>query len=406
MKALVYTQKEVMQYVKEEDVKFIRLAFCDPFGCQKNISIMPDELERAFSDGIGIDASAISGFGGEIYSDLLLFPDPATLAVLPWRPNHGGVIRMFCSVRYPDGRPFELDSRRILRETVQAAAKEGYSFFFGAELEFYLFKTDEEGNPTGEPYDNAHYMDIAPMDKGENIRREICLTLEQMGIRPESSHHEEGPGQNEIDFHFSDPVTAADNAVTFLSVVKTIAMRNGLSVDFSPKPIADQPGNSFHINVSVQNMRGGGDLFPQAIAGIMNRICDMTVFFNPTGQSYVRLGKDKAPQYVTWSPENRSQLIRIPAANGVYKRLELRSPDPTANPYLAYALLIRAILEGIAGNEQPQPPSHVNLYALSQEELKRYQSLPKSLSEAKRLAKNSDFIRRVLPDAMIQNYCK
>ena len=399
---MTYSKKEVLQYVKEEDVKFIRLAFCDVYGNQKNISIMPDELLRAFDNGIGIDASAIKGFGGETKSDLLLFPDPATLSVLPWRPAHGKVVRMFCSVTYPDGKLFELDSRRILKNAVKEALNEGYTFSFGSELEFYLFKTDENGSPTDIPYDNAHYMDIAPMDKGENIRREICLTLEQMGIKPESSHHEEGPGQNEIDFKFSDPLTAADNAVTFLSVVKTIAERNGLFADFSPKPISGEPGNSFHINLSVQSTKNEEDLFGYVIAGISKRISDMTVFLNPTEESYKRLGSHKAPKYITWSPENRSQLIRIPAAAGIYKRLELRSPDPGANPYLAFALIIYSALEGIKNKEIPDEPANENLYAADE---KKFKKLPEKLSSAKQYAENSQFINKILPHDMIQNYC-
>ncbi len=402
---MVYTKKEVMQYVNEEDVKFIRLAFCDAFGNQKNISIMPGELMRAFESGISIDASAISGFGGEVCSDLLLFPDPATLSVLPWRPAHGKVVRMFCSVIYPDGKPFESDSRRILKEAVKTAFNAGYSFSFGSELEFYLFKTDENGSRTPETYDNAGYMDIAPMDKGENIRREICLTLEQMGINPESSHHEEGPGQNEIDFKFSDPLTAADNAVTFLSVVKTIAARNGLYADFSPKPIADKPGNSFHINISLRSLKEDCDLFLHAIAGILNRISDITVFLNPAEASYERFGKHKAPKYITWSPENRSQLIRIPAASGNYKRFELRSPDPSANPYLAYALIIYAALEGIKNKELPEDAVNANLYSLSENEKSSLKKLPETLSEAKKAAKSSEFIKENIPEAMIKNYC-
>ena len=186
-----YSNEEVLQYVNEEDVKFIRLAFCDVFGKQKNISIMPGELERAFRDGISFDASAIAGFGGNVHSDLLLRPDPSTLSLLPWRPEHGRVVRMFCAVTYPDGRPFEADSRTALINAVEEAKHRGISFSFGPETEFYLFKRDEDGNPTSVPYDDAGYMDIAPEDKGENVRREICLTLERMGITPESSHHEE-----------------------------------------------------------------------------------------------------------------------------------------------------------------------------------------------------------------------
>lgn len=402
----MYTKDEVMQYILEDDVKFIRLAFCDAYGCQKNISVMPCELERAFSAGIGIDASAVMGFGGEVYSDLFLHPDPSTLTVLPWRPEHGRVVRMFCSVKYPDGRDFEADSRHILKEAARLALSKGYMFSFGSELEFYLFKTDEAGNPTKIPFDSAHYMDIAPMDKGENVRREICLTLERMGITPESSHHEEGPGQNEIDFRFADPLTAADNAVTFLSVVRTIAARNGLFADFSPKPLENRPGNSFHINMSIRGTNGEYDLLPYAISGILSRIGEMTAFFNPSENSYQRLGSFKAPKYVSWSPENRSQLIRVPAADGEYRRIELRSPDPGANPYIAYSLMIYAALEGIESREIPCEPSNVNLYAISTDEDKHRKKLPATLREARSLASASDFIKNILPKTIIDTYCE
>ena len=402
----MYTKDEVMQYILEDDVKFIRLAFCDAYGCQKNISVMPCELERAFSAGIGIDASAVTGFGGEVYSDLFLHPDPSTLTVLPWRPEHGRVVRMFCSVKYPDGRDFEADSRHILKEAARLALSKGYMFSFGSELEFYLFKTDEAGNPTKIPFDSAHYMDIAPMDKGENVRREICLTLERMGITPESSHHEEGPGQNEIDFRFADPLTAADNAVTFLSVVRTIAARNGLFADFSPKPLENRPGNSFHINMSIRGTNGEYDLLPYAISGILSRIGEMTAFFNPSENSYQRLGSFKAPKYVSWSPENRSQLIRVPAADGEYRRIELRSPDPGANPYIAYSLMIYAALEGIESRELPCEPSNVNLYAISTDEDNHRKKLPATLREARSLASASDFIKNILPKTIIDTYCE
>lgn len=401
MSRVVYTKNEVMQYVKEEDVKFIRLAFCDVYGKQKNISIMPDELARAFESGISIDASAVPGFGGEASSDLLLFPDPSTLCVLPWRPSHGRVVRMFCFVRYPDGRDFERDSRRILKDAVQNALEKGYAFSFGAEIEFYLFKTDDEGNPMGIPFDTAHYMDIAPLDKGENVRREICLTLERMGIRPESSHHEEGPGQNEIDFHFSDPVTAADDALTFLWVVKTVAEKNGLYADFSPKPIKDAPGSGMHINISVTALREKKDLHPYAVSGIMNRISDMTAFLNPCENSYERLGKNKAPSTVTWAAQNRNELIRIPAAWDEYRRIELRSPDAMLNPYLAYALIIYAVTEGIERGELPQTAVYAQDENNNDKDVKK---LPQSLAEAKQCALQSEFLRRVLPNEIIQSY--
>ena len=399
-----YTPNEVMQYVSEEDVKFIRLAFCDVFGKQKNISIMPDELKRAFEYGIAIDASSVAGFGGEVHSDLLLHPDPSTLAVLPWRPEHGRVVRMFCDISLPDGRDFEADGRKILENAVKDAEKKGIEFFFGSEMEFYLFNRDERGEPTREPYDRAGYMDIAPEDKGENVRREICLTLEQMGIKPESSHHEEGPGQNEIDFRYSSPITAADHAVTFRAVVNTIAARNGLFADFSPKPISDKAGNGMHINISAKES-SGKDVLPFVIAGIMNRIRDITVFLNPCEKSFERLGKNKAPKYISWCTENRSQLIRIPAAEKEYRRAELRSPDPMCNPYLAFALIIHAGLEGIEQKAELIEASDFNLYSAKDKEVKDLLLLPKNLDEAKKAAASSDFVKAHLTKGLIEAYC-
>ena len=399
-----YSKQEVMQYVQEEDVKFIRLAFCDVFGKQKNISIMPEELPRAFEYGIAIDASAIEGFGDETHSDLLLHPDADTLMPLPWRPEHGRVVRMFCTISYPDGRTFECDSRSILKQAVQDAEKAGFQFFFGAEQEFYLFNLDDNGNPTKEPYDNAGYMDIAPEDKGENIRREVCLTLEQMGIRPESSHHEEGPGQNEIDFRYSSPLAAADNAMTFQTVVKTVAHRNGLYADFSPKPLEDKPGNGFHINMSVKSS-DNADNMNFMIAGILAKVAEMTIFLNPLESSYQRFGNNKAPRYISWSSKNRSQLVRVPAAVGEYRRAELRSPDPAANTYLAFALMIYASLYGIQNKLELQDPADINLYKADADTLAKFEQLPENLKSACALANNSDFIKEHIPEAILEIYC-
>ncbi len=400
-----YSAQEVIQYVNEEDVKFIRLAFCDVFGNQKNISIMPGELPRAFEYGIAFDASSVGGFGDELHSDLFLRPDPETLSLLPWRPEHGRVIRMFCTITKPNGEIFECDTRSVLKKAIEDGKKACVEFSFGSELEFYLFKLDENENPTKEPYDKAGYMDIAPEDKGENIRREICLNLEQMGISPESSHHEEGPGQNEIDFRYSDPLTAADDAMAFKTVVKTIAHRDGLFADFSPKPISDKPGNGLHINMSVKNDENH-ILLPQMLAGIMKFIPELTVFLNPEEESYARFGRSKAPKYISWSSENRSQLIRIPAASGEYKRAELRSPDPTCNPYLAYALLIYAGLYGIENKLDLPPASQVNFFSTDEETKKKYKELPDTLFKAKQIAQKSEFIKNHLPKKITDIYCK
>lgn len=400
-----YTNEEVMQFVIEEDVKFIRLAFCDIYGKQKNISIMPSELNRAFSLGIAIDGSAVRGFSDNVHSDLFLHPDPDTLAILPWRPEQGKVVRMFCTITYPNGCIFEKDCRSILIKAVEDAHKAGFTFYFGPEIEFYLFKLDENGNPTDIPYDNAGYMDIAPDDKGENVRREICLSLEQMGILPEASHHEEGPGQNEIDFKYSEALSAADNAMAFVTVVKAIAARNGLWADFSPKPIKNKPGNGMHINMSVISDDGSKPL-DKAIAGILDKAEDITVFMNPCEQSYKRLGCFKAPSYISWSSENRSQLIRIPASSANNKRAELRSPDPTANPYLAFALIIYAGLYGIKNNLELPEAADINLYSAPAEVLKSYKRLPSSLKEASLIATSSKFIADCLPEMLIKEYCK
>jgi len=399
-----YSQQEIIQYVQEEDVKFIRLAFCDVFGKQKNISIMPDELPKAFTYGIAIDASAIDGFGDETHSDLFLHPEPDTLMPLPWRPEEGSVVRMFCNITYPNGTPFEYDSRMILKQAIEEASKEGLQFFFGTEQEFYLFQLDDHGEPTKIPYDHAGYMDIAPEDKGENIRREICLTLEQMGIRPESSHHEQGSGQNEIDFRYSDPLTAADNAMTFQTVVKAIALRNGLYADFSPKPLHHQPGNGFHINISVKSAYDQ-DCMDSMIAGILDKVSEMTLFLNPLENSYERFGQDKAPRYISWSSENRSQLVRVPAALGEYRRAELRSPDPAANSYLAFALLIYASMYGIKEKLELPEPADLNLFKAPIEVLANFRQLPGNLPAACQEAKNSSFIKKCIPKAITELYC-
>ena len=398
-----YSAQEVIQYTREEDVKFIRLTFCDVFGKQKNIAIMPDELPRAFEYGIAFDASAISGFGDETHSDLLLHPEPDTLMPLPWRPENGRVVQMFSGITRPDGTPFPCDTRSLLKKAVADAEKAGCGFTFGSEQEFYLFRLDEEGKPTAVPCDTAGYMDVAPEDRGENVRREVCLTLEQMGIRPESSHHEEGPGQNEIVFRYADALTAADGAVTFQRVVRTVAHRNGLAADFSPKPIEHAPGNGFHINMSLRPFRD--EDFSCMIAGVLKNAGAMTAFLNPSGASYRRLGSHKAPGYVSWSAENRSPLVRIPAAAGEYRRAELRSPDPSANPYLAFALLIYAGLEGIQNRLPLCEPSDFNLYTASPDVLAGYEKLPVSYELACRKAAASDFIRKYIPAEVLAIYC-
>lgn len=386
----MYTESEVLEFVKEEDVKFVRLAFFDLKGKQKNISIMADQLHRAFELGISFDASAIDGFEAPDKSDLFLHPDPTTLSVLPWRPNTGKVCRMFCNIKYPDGTPYEKDCRTLLKNAIKYA-KEKYnlSLSFGPEVEFYLFKLNEAGESTKIPFDNAGYMDIAPEDKGENIRRDICFTLESMGIIPEASHHEEGPGQNEIDFKYSDALTAADNTATFKWIVRTRAASNGLYADFSPKPLEGQAGSGFHINVSLSDE----SKMPNAIAGILKHAEELTYFLNTTEESYNRLGECKAPKYICWGNQNRSTMIRVPATKKI-KRLEIRSADPECNPYIAFALIIYAALDGIENNLIPPAPVEENLFAnASKNDIK---VLPDTLDLAKKIADESEFVKKVL----------
>ncbi len=401
----MYTKSEVIDFIKEEDVKFIRLAFITLDGKQKNISIMPDKLEDAFSNGISFDASSIEGFQTPDKSDMFLHPDPATLSIIPWRPTTGKVVRMFCDITYPDGTPYEKDCRHLLKKAV-ALAKDKYQvdLMFGSEIEFYLFKLDENGKSSKEPFDQAGYMDIAPEDKGENIRREICFTLEQMGISPESSHHEEGPGQNEIDFHYGNALISADNTITFKWIVRTKAAANGLYADFSPKPFPNKPGSGMHINISCHNIADSEkDYTNQMLAGIIKHINLITLFLNPSENSYHRIGECKAPKYISWAKENRSALIRIPASKNE-KRIELRSPDPKANPYLAFTLLIHAAIEGIRENLVPSESIEENLFSQSAASRKTLESIPGSFEEAKKIAANSDFVKEVLGESLLNAY--
>lgn len=422
----MYTKGEVLDFVKEEDVKFIRLAFFDLTGRQKNISIMANELPVAFSSGIAFDASSVRGFQGAEASDLLLHPDPSTLAVIPWRPSTGKVVRMFCDIKYPDGTPYEKDCRHILKQAVKAAQEEcGVKMRFGSEIEFYLFKLNDEGEATKIPFDKAGYLDVAPEDKGENIRREICFTLEQMGITPESSHHEAGPGQNEIDFRCSDPLTSADDASTFKWIVRTKAEANGLRADFSPKPFDDKPGNGMHISVMCDACQSE-DLSSKAgksasserkqiisseesaaedyslfvAAGIMKHIEEITLFLNPTENSYRRIGEAKAPRYVAFAHENRSACVRTASANGK-KRVEILSADPECNPYLAFSALIYSAIDGIKNKLEPPQPVSENLFKANEEITANLKKLPDTLEAARKLAWESGFVKECLGESVI-----
>lgn len=386
-----YTMDEVMKFIEEEDVKFIRLAFRDAYGTQKNISVMPTEVKKAFEDGAPINAKVIAGFEDCPYASLYLKPDPDTMAILPWRPDSGKVLRMFCNMYTPDGKEYEGDTRYILKKAVEKAERKGIKFKFGTETEFYLFLKDEDGNPTKTPYDHAGYMDIAPLDKCENVRREISLTIERMGLTPERSHHERGPGQNEIDFHYASPLRAADQMTTFKMVVSTIADRYGLYADFSPMPLTGCPGNGYHINLYAED-KDGNDVAKYAAAGIIEKIRDITLFLNPTEGSYARLGNNLAPDKINWSSAGESELVYIETFKEK-TRVELRSPDASSNPYLVYALLIYAGLEGIEKKME-----------LPKELAEDAAQLPGSKKEAGIIAENSAFVKEIVPVGIVSEY--
>jgi len=388
---------DIIEFVEENDVKFIRLAFCDLYGRQKNISIMPQELRHAFEEGVNFDSFLILGFDQEDNQDLFLKPDPDTLHILPWRPQSGRVMRMYCNIVLADGSPFKYDYRNFLKNTLDQCEEMGFSTRMGLKSEFYLFKTDEDGNPTTEPFDNGGYLDVAPNDKGENIRREICLTLEEMGINPRFSHHERGPGQNEIDFMSSDVMTSADNLITYKNVVENIAARNGVVASFDPLPLEDYPGNGLHIQMA--NYKGSSNLqiedkkFSEAfMAGILNRMRDITLFLNCRSDSYNRFGQAEAPKYITWSFQNNSRLFRVPEINGRQDHFVLRSPDSCINPYLASAIIIQAGLAGVKNSEQLPPALEVNSRFLSEDMSSYLEMLPLSIEEAIECAEESNFI--------------
>ncbi len=398
------TTKEILNFTAENDVKFVRLSFCDPFGFHKNISILSEELEHAFEKGITIDGFAINGFESTSQCELKLFPIPSTLTVLPWRPDPGRVIRFYCDVKTTDGEKYDRDSRFILQKTLEKAAKHGYICKIGSNCEFYLFKTDENGEPTYETLDNGGYLDIAPLDKGENIRREICLTLEEMGLHPEKSYHEKGPGQNEIDFKYSDALHCADNLLTFKSVVKAIAARNGLFASFMPKPLADKDGSGLHINLSLN--KNGENIFAEDAeiaksftAGILQKIEEITAFLNPNINSYERFGEMFAPSAISWSQKNTRQLITMPKADGDRTRVTLRSPDPTVNPYIAFALIISAGIYGIENNLQIDNDTQYD-----KDKEGSYTQLPSDLKAALDNAAKSPFVLSVLGENFLEDY--
>ena len=392
-----YTKEDIIRMVKEGDVEFIRLQFTDIFGQLKNVAITASQIEKAVNNQCMFDGSSIEGFVRIDESDQYLYPDLKSFRVFPWRPSHGKVARLICDVHNPDGSPFVGDPRGVLKRALKKAADLGYDAFnVGPEAEFFLFQTDDEGKPTTKTNDEAGYFDLGPLDHGESTRREICMALEQMGFEIEASHHEVAEGQHEIDFKYAGALHTADNIMTFKLAVKTLAQKNGLHATFMPKPIFGINGSGMHTNMSLfQNGKnvfydpdGEKGLSREAyafIAGILHHVRGFAAVTNPLVNSYKRLVPGyEAPCYLAWSASNRSALIRIPAARGQATRVELRSPDPACNPYLAFAVCLAAGLDGIEKGLTPPAEVTENIFAMDQatREANGIASLPGSLEEA------------------------
>ncbi|MEZ0536983.1 type I glutamate--ammonia ligase [Caldicellulosiruptoraceae bacterium PP1] len=415
-----YTNEDIIRICKEQDVKFIRLQFVDIFGTLKNVAITVDQLEAALNNELMFDGSSIEGFVRIEESDMYLRPDPNTFTIFPWRPSPNKVARLICDVYTPEGKPFDGCPRGILKNTLKKAEEMGFKFFVGPELEFFLFLTDENGNPTLKTHDNAGYFDLGPVDLGEDARRDMVLTLEDMGFQIEASHHEVAPGQHEIDFKYDDALYTADNVVTFKLVVKTIAQRHGLHATFMPKPVFGINGSGMHTNMSLANANDGKNAFldPNGklqlsevayyfIGGLMKHAREFALVTNPIVNSYKRLVPGyEAPVYIAWSARNRSPLIRIPAKRGQATRVELRCPDPSSNPYLAFAAVLAAGLDGIKNKITPPDSVDKNIFEMNDEErLKEgINSLPGSLEEAIKEFEASELMRETFGEHIFTKY--
>ena len=413
-----YTKEDILRLAEEEDVEFIRLQFTDLFGNMKNIAVTASQLEKALNNKCMFDGSSIDGFVRIEESDMVLYPDLSTMAIFPWRPQQGKVARLICDVHRPNGEPFEGDPRYILKRAIKEAKDLGYTFEVGPECEFFLFHTDDNGLPTTISHEKATYFDLGPIDLGENARRDMVMTLEDMGYEIEASHHEVAPAQHEIDFHYDEGLATADNIMTFKLAVKTIAKRHGLHATFMPKPKYGVNGSGMHINMSLS--KDGKNIFQDPddklglskeayyfIGGIMKHMKGMTAITNPLVNSYKRLVPGyEAPVYMAWSATNRSPLIRIPATRGEGTRIELRSPDPSANPYLALAVCLRAGLDGIVNQIEPPASVDCNIFEMTKEErqARGIEELPSTLYEAIRELEKDTFLQEILGNHVCQRY--
>lgn len=389
-----YREEEALEFIQDNDVKFVRLVFSDSFGTIKNSAVMPDYLPHVFARGATFDSEALADYKLLAGKNLRLRPDPSTLAILPWRPQTGRAARMYCDLVYEDGSEFECDGRAMLKETRQRVLKTGLNLKAGWGSEFYLFKLDDEGNPTDIPYDTASYLDIAPLDKCENVRRDICLTLEELGMSPMGSHHDQGPGQNDVWCRVCDVSRCADDILTFKTVVHTIAAQHGLCASFMPEPLVGCHKSSLHFNFVVDtseevngysSAQEAADCFA---AGILRRMPDLLLILNSTTNSYGSLNALKRPVDLT-NPSTAKQLIRLASKQGKTSRIEVRCGDALCNVYYAFSLLLLAGLEGL--EEQ------LSLTDIQQSSLQ----LPQNMGETLELAKTSEFLKRSLPAPLL-----
>jgi len=413
-----YTKEDIIKIVKEEDIHFIRLQFTDIFGILKNVAITPSQLEKALSNDCMFDGSSIDGFARIQESDMYLYPDLDTFVIFPWRPQIGKVARLICDVYTPDGKPYAGDPRYALKRVLERAAKLGYTFNVGPELEFFIFHFDEQGKPTTFAHDQGGYFDLEPVGQGEDIRREIAFALESMGFEIEATHHEVAQAQHEIDFKFGDALKIADDIMTFRLTVKTIAKKYGMHATFMPKPIFGINGSGMHTNMSLmkdgknafydsQSDTGLSETANQFVAGLLKNVKDFTAISNPLVNSYKRLVPGyEAPCYLAWSAANRSALIRVPATRGKGTRLELRCPDPACNPYLSLAMCLAAGLDGVENKLTPPAQIVKSIFEMTPEERieNGIDNLPGSLEEALDLFEKSKLAQETLGDHIFTKY--
>ena len=413
-----YTKEDIIRITKEEKVNFICLQFTDILGMLKSVIITTSQLQKALDNKCMFDGSSIDGFVRIEESDMCLHPDLDSFVILPWDCDEGKTARLICDVYNSDGTPFEGDPRYVLRRAIKRAADMGYTCFVGPECEFFLFHLDNQGKATTNTFDKGGYFDLGSVDRGESCRRDICLCLEKMGFEIEASHHENAIAQHEIDFKYDEVLKTADNVMTFKYVVKNIAHRHNLHATFMPKPIYGECGSGMHINISLfkdnknvfcdeNDTAGLSETAYNFVAGLMHHIKEITVLTNPIVNSYKRLVPGyEAPVYIAWSAKNRSPLIRIPTARGSGTRVELRNPDPSANPYLAMAAVIQAGLDGVEKAMTPPPPKDSNIFDLTPLQRKEagIHSLPKNLREAVREFKYSSFAKEAVGEHVHGKY--